>query len=319
MSPTRQVAVLDDYQHVAQRFADWSSLDADVTVFHDHLADPARLIERLKPFEVLVAMRERTAFPRPVLEALPNLKLLVTTGPFNAAIDVAAARSLGITVCGTGGKLFPTAELSWGLILACVKEIPRGDAAVRAGEWQVAVGGDLAGARLGVIGLGRLGGAVARVGKAFDMEVCAWSQNLEAARCEELGVEKVSKEDLLRSSDVVSIHLVLSERTRGLISAADLRAMKPSSYLVNTSRGPIVEEEALVKALREGWIAGAGLDVFDTEPLPGDHPLRTLPNVVLSPHMGYVTEETYRVFYGDAVEDIVAFYRGSPVRVLAPG
>ena len=316
-----KVAVLDDYQSVALDMADWDSLPADVTVnvFSDHLSDEDDLANRLEPYQVVVAMRERTPFQRSLLERLPNLRLLVTTGMRNASIDLAAARDNGVTVCGTDGVPYPTAELTWGLILALLRKIPAEDQATRRGSWQVTVGEGLHGKTLGVIGLGRLGSQVATVGGAFGMNVVAWSQNLTAERASEFGATLVSKEALLSESDVVTIHLVLSGRTRGLIGAAELSLMKPSAYLVNTSRGPIVDESALIDALRNGAIAGAGLDVFDIEPLPVDHPLRLLPNTVLTPHMGYVTSETYRVFYGDAVEDISAFLAGSPVRVISDG
>ena len=316
-----KVAVLDDYQSVALDMADWDSLPSDVTVnvFSDHLSNEDDVANRLKPYQVVVAMRERTPFQHSLLEQLPNLRLLVTTGMRNASIDLDAARDNGVTVCGTEGVPYPTAELTWGLILALLRKIPTEDQATRQGRWQVTMGEGLHGKTLGVIGLGRLGSQVASVGGAFGMNVVAWSQNLTAERASEFGATLVSKEALLSESDVVTLHLVLSGRTRGLIGAAELSLMKPSAYLVNTSRGPIVDEPALIDALRSGTIAGAGLDVFDTEPLPVDHPLRSLPNTVLTPHMGYVTSETYRVFYGDAVEDIRAFLAGSPVRVISAG
>lgn len=314
----RQVVVLDDYQHVAHRAANWSLLDglAEVTMLSNHLANPDELVERLQPFAVIVANRERTAFPAAVLERLPNLELLITTGQSNPSIDIDSASALGITVCGTRSPRHPTAELTWALILACVKQIIPSDAGVRDGRWQTTMSRDLAGARLGVVGLGTQGAAVARIGMAFGMQVAAWSQNLTIARCEQLGVRRLSKSELLRESDVVTLHVVLSERTRGLIGASDLRSMKRSAFLVNTSRGPIVDEPALVEAVSQGWIAGAGLDVFDTEPLPLDHPLRSLKQVILSPHMGYVTEETYEIYFQDAVEDILAFYQGTPLRMV---
>jgi phosphoglycerate dehydrogenase-like enzyme len=298
-----RVAVLDDYQRVARRFGDWDSLDAEVEVFTEHHDD----IGHLEPFDVIMAMRERTPFPRERLERLPNLKLLLTTGMGNAAIDVEAARELGITVAGTGGTPTHTAELTWGLILALARHIPQEDRGVREGRWQETVGLELSGLTLGVIGLGRLGSQVARIGEAFGMEVLAWSQNMDTP---------LTKEELLRRSDVVTIHLRLSERTRGLIAAEELALMKPSALLINTSRGPIVDERALLQALQDGRIAGAGLDVYDTEPLPADHPLRRAPNTVLTPHIGYVTGASYRRFYEDAVEDIAAWLRGEPIRVI---
>jgi phosphoglycerate dehydrogenase-like enzyme len=302
-----RVAILDDYQAVAREYGDWDSLGVEVVVFTDHLDGDDELIERLRPFDIVMAMRERTPFPRARLERLSNLRLLVTSGMGNAAIDTEAARELGITVAGTGGTPTHTAELTWGLILAVARHIPAEDRAIRDGGWQHTVGLELAGLTLGVIGLGRLGSQVARIGEAFGMDVIAWSQNLETP---------VTKQELLRRSDIVTIHLRLSERTRGLIGAAELAQMKPSALLINTSRGPIVDEAALVAALQAGEIAGAGLDVYDVEPLPPDHPLRSAPNTVLTPHVGYVTGASYRAFYGDAVEDIAAFLRGDAIRVI---
>jgi phosphoglycerate dehydrogenase-like enzyme len=313
-----RVAVLDDYQKVALKMADWSILPSDtqVQVFRDHLSDEKAVAERLQDFEIAVAMRERTPFPRTVLQRLPKLKLLITTGMRNASIDVAAARDLGVTVCGTGGLPYPTAELTWGLILALLRQIPREDSATRTGHWQVSVGMGLRDKVLGVMGLGNLGSQVATVGTAFGMSVLAWSQNLTAERAAQFGATLVGKDELLCRSDIVTIHLVLSDRTRGLVGARELGLMKPTAYLVNTSRGPIVDEEALVQALQQGTIAGAALDVFDEEPLPLNHALRQLENTVITPHLGYVTAETYKVFYGQAVEDIQAFLRGEPIRVI---
>ncbi len=313
-----RVAVLDDYQSVAMEVADWSVLPAgtEVQTFSDHLHDIEAVAERLRDFEIVVAMRERTPFPRELLEKLPRLELLITTGSQNAAIDVEAARELGAIVCGTGSLGFATAELTWGLILALARQIPREDRAIREGGWQVALGQGLQGRTLGIIGLGNLGTQVARIGAAFGMELVAWSQNLTEERAQAAGAELAPLEELLARSDVVTIHLKLSERTRGLIGASELEAMKQSAYIVNTSRGPIIDEDALVEALEAGAIAGAGLDTFDREPLPLDHPLRRLPNTVLTPHVGYVIEEGYRGYYGDAVEDIAAFLAGSPVRMI---
>ena len=314
-----RIAVLDDYQYVAATFADWSKLPEPVEVveFSAHIGDEDRLVAHLQPFDVVIAMRERTPFPRRVLERLPSLRLLVTTGMRNPSIDLAAAHELGITVCGTGAHPSGTAELTWALILAVARHLPQEDASVRAGGWQQSVGTDLAGGVLGVLGLGRLGERVARVGLAFGMDVVAWSQNLTAERAAEVGVRRAaSLEELLDTADVVTIHLQLSDRTRGLLGARELARMKPSAILVNTSRGPIVDEPALVAALREGTIAGAGLDVFDTEPLPRHHPLRELRRAVLTPHLGYVTEATYQVFYREAVEDVAAFLAGAPIREL---
>jgi phosphoglycerate dehydrogenase-like enzyme len=313
-----RVAILDDYQDVARRMADWARLPAsvEVAVFRDHLDDPGAVAARLADFDVVVAMRERTPFPRTLLERLPRLRLLVTTGMRNAAIDLQAAADRGVLVCGTAGLPYPTAELTWGLILALFRRIPQEDRATRKGGWQETLGLGLNGKTLGVLGLGTLGSRVARVGRAFEMEVLAWSQNLTAERCAAVGAALTGRDELLARSDVVTLHLVLSDRTRGLIGARELGLMKPAAYLVNTARGPLVDQAALIRALREGTIAGAGLDVFDEEPLPRDHPLRGLPNTVITPHLGYVTEETYRIFYGQALEDVEAFLRGAPVRVL---
>ena len=315
---TVQVAVLDDYQDVARESADWDQLGdrAALTVFTDRLADADALVRRLAGFEVVVAMRERTPFPAAVFDRLPELRLLVTTGMSNAAIDLAAAARYGVTVTGTRGVDTGTAELTWGLILSLMRQIPAEFQRVRSGGWQSTIGGDLSGRTLGVLGLGRMGGQVATIGRAFGMNVIAWSQNLRPQRAAQLGVRAVTREELLSGSDVLTIHLKLSARTRGLIGEPQLRSMRPGAYLVNTSRGPIVDEAALLTALREGWIAGAGLDVFDVEPLPAGHPLRTAPNTVLTPHLGYVTRDTYRVFFGDAIEDIMAFLDGRPVRLL---
>jgi len=315
-----RVALLDDYQGVALSMADWKSLPAgtDVVAFPDHLADEGALAARLADFDIVMAMRERTPFTRSLLERLPRLRLLITAGMRNASIDMKAAADRGVTVCGTAGLPYPTAELAWALILGLMRRLPAEDRATREGRWQVSLGVGLNGKTLGVLGLGTLGSRVAKVGRAFEMEVLAWSPNLTAARAAEVGATLVPRDELLARADIVSIHLVLGDRSRGLIGARELGLMKRSAFLVNTSRGPIVDEAALIRALRDGTIAGAGLDVFDIEPLPRDHPFRSLPNIVISPHLGYVTEETYRVFYGQALEDIQAFLRGEPVRVLRP-
>jgi phosphoglycerate dehydrogenase-like enzyme len=315
-----RVALLDDYQHVALQMADWKTLPADteIVVFEDHLSDIGALAKRLADFDVIMAMRERTPFPRALLERLPRLKLLITAGMRNASIDVAAATERGITVSGTAGLPYPTAELTWGLILGLFRRIPAEDRATREGRWQISLGLGLHGKTLGVLGLGTLGSRVAKVGLALEMKVLAWSQNLTAERAAEVGATRVEKDELLARSDVVTIHLVLGDRTRGLIGARELGLMKPTAHLINTSRGPIVDEAALIAALRGGKIAGAGLDTFDVEPLPADHAFRQLPTIVITPHLGYVTEETYRIFYGHALEDIQAFLRGAPVRVLRP-
>ncbi|WP_007026572.1 D-2-hydroxyacid dehydrogenase family protein [Saccharomonospora iraqiensis] len=314
-----RIAILDDYQDVARELADWDSLGAEeVAVFTDHVADPDALVRRLAGFDVVVAMRERTPFDAALLARLPDLRLLVTTGARNAAIDVAAAARHGIVVCGTGYLPHPTVELTWALILAAQRHLPTEVAAMRAGGWQSTLGTGLRGGTLGLLGLGRLGSRVARVGQAFGMRTIAWSRNLTAERAAEHDVTAVSRDTLLAEADVLSVHLVLSERTRGLVGAAELAAMKDTALLVNTSRGAVVDEDALVAALRRGEIGGAALDVYDHEPLPADHPLRSLPNALLTPHIGFVTRDVYEVFYRDAVEDIAAFRAGTPTRVLTP-
>ena len=316
MTARLKIAILDDYQNVASSLADWDSLDAEVVVFTEPFADADHLVGSVAGFDVLVAMRERTRFPAEVLERLTGLRLLVSTGPVNAAIDVAAARGLGITVCGTGYFSPPTVEHTWALILGAARNLLDEGTSMRSGGWQVSVGTGLHGKTLGLLGLGRIGSAVARIGQAFGMDPIAWSQNLTAQKAAEHGARAVTKEQLFAESDVLSIHLVLSSRTRGLVGAADLRLMKPTAILVNTSRGPILDEDALVEALRDQRIRAAAIDVFDTEPLPVDHPLRSLPNALLTGHIGYVTRELYETFYQDAVEDIAAFQAGSPVRLM---
>lgn len=311
-----RVALLDDYQEVAASYADWDGLAVEVTFFSDHLHGQHELVERLDPFDVVVAMRERTAFPRALLAALPNLRLLVTTGTSNASIDMQAASDLGITVCGTSSPGMGTAELAFGLILALARNLISETGSVARGGWQRTIGHDLKGSTLGVIGLGRLGSAVARYGQAFGMDVIAWSQNLTAERAVEAGVNLVTKEELLEASDFVTIHLRLSDRTRGLIARAELESMQPTAYLINTSRGPIVDTDALLAALDSGALAGAGIDVFETEPLAPGHPLRNHPRVLATPHIGYVTDATYRVFFEETVEDIQAWQAGAPIRVL---
>ncbi|MDP6548926.1 MAG: D-2-hydroxyacid dehydrogenase family protein [Dehalococcoidia bacterium] len=314
------VAVLDDYQGVAVRMADWTSLPkgTEVQFFLDHLADEDALADRLSEFQVVAGMRERTPFPRSLLTRLPDLRLLVTTGRRNASFDTQAATELGIVVCGTGGAGEGPAELTWGLIIGLLRHIPLEDQRTRQGNWGTIIGVGLQGKTLGLLGLGHIGSLVARVGNAFDMNVIAWSQNLTAERTAECGVTLVDKDTLFRESDIVSIHVVLSDRTRGLVGAHELGLMKPDSYLVNTSRGPIVDEAALVDLLQREAIAGAALDTFDVEPLPPAHPFLALHNTVLAPHNGYVTEEAYQAFYSGIVEDITAFAGGEPVRVLNP-
>ena len=312
-----QIAVLDDYQAIAREFAPWEELaGAELTCFHDHMLVDGVVRDLLAGFEVIVAMRERTPFTAARLASLPDLKLLVTTGMANAAIDLDAARELGITVCGTGSLPSPTAELTWGLIIALQRNLLEEDLRIREGGWQRTIGPELAGHTLGIVGLGRLGQRVARIAQAFEMEVIAWSENLTAETAASAGVEAVGFDDLLERSDVLTIHTRLSDRTRGLISKRELGLMKPTAILVNTSRGPIVDEDALLAALRDGTIAGAALDVYAKEPLPPDHELREAPRTLLSPHLGYVTTGTYEIFYREAVEDIAAWMRGEPIRVL---
>jgi phosphoglycerate dehydrogenase-like enzyme len=326
-----RVAILDDYQQVSLASADWSAVRSlgEIDVFTEHIGRTDALVRELEPFDVIVAMRERTFFDASRLSQLPRLRLLVTTGMSNPSIDLAAALAQGVTVCGTGGVGSSTAELTWGLILALARHIPEedrrmkmagraGGAALGVGSgWQQTVGTGLDGKRLGVVGLGKQGRRVAEIGRAFGMTVAAWSQNLDPGLAEKAHAKAVSKEELFSSSDVVTVHYKLGPRSVGLVGVAELALMKPSAYLVNTSRGPLVDSAALLAALRSGSIAGAGLDVFDVEPLPLSDPLRAAPNIVLTPHLGYVTEEAYQVFYGDAADDIVAFAKGSPVRVLS--
>jgi phosphoglycerate dehydrogenase-like enzyme len=316
MATHMKIAILDDYQNIATSLADWGLLDAEVVVFPKPFADADDVVRSLAGFDVLVAMRERTRFPAEVLERLTDLRLLVSTGPANAAIDLAAAHRLGITVCGTRYESHPTIEHTWALILGAARNLGVEAESMRTGGWQVSLGEGLHGKTLGILGLGRVGSEVARVGQAFGMDTIAWSQNLTPETAAEHGVRAVAKEQLFTESDVLSIHVVLSKRTHGLVAAAELASMKPSAVLVNTSRGPVVDEAALVDALREGRIRAAALDVYDTEPLPADHPLRSLPNALLTGHVGYVTRDLYEIFYQDSVEDIAAFQAGSPVRLM---
>lgn len=312
-----RIAILDDYQNVALKVADWNSLPGcKVEAFHEHIGDPAELAARLKDFDCVVLMRERTPFRRNVIDALPKLRLIVRLG-HNAAIDFEAASQRGITICGTTTLMNPTAELTWGLILSLARNIHAEDAAIRQGRWQTTLGSGVDGKTLGILGLGQLGSSVARIGQVFGMKTIAWSPNLTDARAAEVGVTRVTKDDLFARSDFLSIHVVLSDRSRGMVGADEFARMKPTAYLVNTSRGPIVDEKALIATLRDRRIAGAALDVFDIEPLPADHPFRSLSNTLLTPHIGYVTEENYRCNYGDAVEDIRAFLQGKPIRVIA--
>jgi phosphoglycerate dehydrogenase-like enzyme len=309
-----KVAILDDYQDVALRLADWSAVRrrAEITVFNDHLADPAAVVERLRPFDVVCVMRERTPLSRDILQQLPRLKLIASTGLRNAAIDMRAAAERGIVVTATGYESTPTIEHSWALILASARHLAREAASVRDGGWQTSIGANLRGKCLGVIGLGNIGKEVARIALAFGMTVIAWSQNLTSEIAGDAGATLVDKDALFRQADIVTIHLILSRRTIGLVGAAELALMKPTAWLINTSRGPIVDQAALIEALQARRIAGAALDVFDAEPLPADHPFRRLDNVLATPHIGYVTEELYRTFYGDAAASIAAWLESNP-------
>ena len=312
-------AILDDYQNVALKIGDWSKLkgDVDFKAFNAHLDGPDKVVAALKDYAIVVAMRERTAFPKQVIDALPNLKLLITTGARNASIDTEAAKARGVTVCGTGSFGSPTSGIAIGLMLELTRHIGYENARLHAGaSWQTTIGPDLEGMTLGVLGLGKLGTRTANIAKAFGMKVIAWSQNLTPEKCAEAGVGYVSKEDLFRQSDFITIHVVLSPRSRGLVGAKELGLMKPSAFIINTSRGPIIDEAALLTALREKKIAGAGLDVFDIEPLPIDHPLRKMDNVVLTPHLGYVSEQNYKYYFAGVVEDIRGFLDGKPVRAM---
>jgi phosphoglycerate dehydrogenase-like enzyme len=312
-----RIAVLDDYQGIAET-VDWSAISRPVELLalREHITPGDALVARLADREVVVAMRERTPIDADLLGRLPSLKLLVTTGPFNAAIDTAAAHRLGITVCGTGGIITPTVELTWALIHALQRHLIVEDAALRAGRWQQTVGADLAGATLGLLGVGRIGRRVAAVGHAFGMRVTAWSPNLTAERAAEAQAELLDRRRLFETADVVSIHLVLSETTRGIVGRDELAAMKPGAILINTSRGGLIDEAALIEALRTNRIRGAGLDVYGQEPLPAGHPLTALPNTVLTPHLGYVTEKCMDRFYRDIVDDIAGYCAGTPRRIL---
>jgi phosphoglycerate dehydrogenase-like enzyme len=316
MTPV-SVAILDDFQNVTRSLADWGRLPPHVAVmvFNDHV-EGETLTRRLKPFDVLVLTRERTKLPRTLVEQLPNLKLVVTAGMRNLGIDLAACREHNVLVCGTGSGSSPTAELAWGLILALARRIPQEDRSLREGTWQTTIGVGLKGKTLGVLGLGRLGTQVARVGLALDMKVIAWSQNLTAESAAAVGAVRVEKADLFRMADVLTIHLLLSDRTRGIVGRDELALMKPNAFLVNTARAAIVDEDALIDALTNGKIAGAGLDVFSREPLPAEAPILKAPNTVLTPHLGYVTRETYGVYFPQALEDIEAWLAGKTLRVI---
>ena len=313
-----QIAVIDDWQNVASGVVDWSVLDAvgQVHFLHDYPADTATMVDRLKGFEVICLMRERSTFDKALLQGLPKLKLLVTGGMRNAAIDIPAAKALGIQVCGTDSYKHAAPELTWALIMASTRNLLGEANSLRAGGWQVGLGGDLHGKTLAILGLGSIGQKVAQFAKVFGMRVIAWSENLTPQRAAESGVTWVGKRELFEQADILTIHLVLSDRSRGLVDAQALSWMKPTARLVNTARGPIVDEQALVQALSSGRLAGAALDVYAEEPLPADHPLRRLPNVLATPHIGYVSEQNYRQFYQQMIEDIQAWANGVPVRVL---
>ncbi len=314
-----RLAILDDYQGVALSMGPWDRLKGvEVTVFRDTITDRDALAQRLAPFDAILAMRERTPFPRALIERLPNLRLLITTAARNRSIDAAACAERGIVFCGTPSYGDPTVDITWGLIIGLMRDLPRQEAALRKGLWQTSVGWGLEGRTLGVVGLGKLGGRVAKVGQAFGMKVIAWSQNLTEERAAEIGATRVDKATLFEQADVVTLHLILSDRSRGIVGAEDLARMKRSAFIVNTSRGPLIDQPALIAALQEGRIAGAGIDVFDTEPLPIDHPLLAAPNTFLTPHLGYVTQQNYRAYYEGCVEAIEAFNAGAPVRVIAP-
>lgn len=317
----QRLVILDDYQGVADGFAPWSSLaerGVSVTVLRHHLPSEADVVATLADADIVIAMRERTPFPRRVIEQLPQLKLLVTTGAANASIDLEAAAEGGIVVCGTGGSPAAAPELTWALLLAFARNLTAEENSLRAGRWQGSVGFELSGKTLGIVGLGKIGRRMAGYAQAFGMEVLAWSQNLTAETAAAGGARKVSKDELFQNSDVVSLHLRLSERSEGTVGERELRLLGPEGVLVNTARGPLVDQDALVTALHEGWIRGAALDVYDQEPLPAGHPLLSAPRTLLTPHLGYVTDGSYRAFFGGALEDVTAWLEGSPIRTLTP-
>ncbi|MBI6855429.1 D-2-hydroxyacid dehydrogenase family protein [Pseudomonas cichorii] len=313
------IAVIDDWQDIASDVVDWSVLSpiSEVSFLHEFPADTATMVQRLQGFEVICVMRERTLFDEALLNQLPRLKLLVTGGMRNAAIDTKAAKRLGIEVCGTESYKHAAPELTWALIMGITRNLVAEANSLRDGKWQIGLGSDLHGKTLGILGLGSIGKWIARYGQAFGMKVIAWSQNLTAEAAAESGVTYVSKQELFEQADVLSVHLVLSDRSRGLVDAQALGWMKPSAYIINSSRGPIIDEAALIATLQQRRIAGAAMDVFDTEPLPAEHPFRTLDNVLATPHIGYVTENNYRTFFGQMIEDIQAWHAGAPIRVFA--
>lgn len=317
-APIKRLAILDDYQGVAMAMAPWETLGGvEVTVFRDTITDGDALVQRLAPFDAILAMRERTPFPRALIERLPSLRLLITTAARNRSIDAAACAAKGIVFCGTPSFGDPTTDITWGLILNLMRDLPAQQASLRAGGWQTSVGWGTEGRTLGVVGLGKLGARAAKVGLALGMKVVAWSTNLTEERAAEVGVTRVDKATLLSTADVVTLHLILSDRSRGIIGAADLAQMKRTAFIVNTSRGPLIDQEALIAALKAGTIAGAGIDVYDTEPLPPGHPMLSAPNTMLTPHLGYVTQQNYRAYYEGAIEAVLAFNAGAPVRVIS--
>ena len=317
-APLQRLAILDDYQGVAMAMGPWETLPGvEVTVFRDTITDQAALVQRLAPFDAILAMRERTPFPRALIERLPNLRLLITTAARNRSIDAAACAEKGIVFCGTPSFGDPTTDITWGLILNLMRDLPAQQASLRAGGWQTSVGWGTEGRTLGVVGLGKLGARAAKVGLALGMKVVAWSTNLTEERAAEVGVTRVDKATLLATADVVTLHLILSERSRGIIGAADLAQMKPTAFIVNTSRGPLIDQDALIAALKAGTVAGAGIDVYDSEPLPPGHPMLSAPNTMLTPHLGYVTQQNYRAYYEGAVAAVAAFNAGAPVRVIS--
>ncbi|MBW6399593.1 D-2-hydroxyacid dehydrogenase family protein [Roseomonas sp. HJA6] len=317
--PLKRLAILDDYQGAATQMGPFDRLKGlEITHFRDTVKDQDALVARLEPFDGILGIRERTPFPRALIERLPNLRLLVTTGARNRGVDAAALAERGITFCGTPSYGDPTTDITWGLILNLMRDLPAQQASLRAGGWQTVVGMGTEGKTLGVVGLGKLGARAAKVGLALGMKVVAWSQNLTEERAAEIGATRVDKATLLATSDVVTMHLILSDRSRGIIGAADLAQMKPTAYIVNTSRGPLIDQDALIAALKAGTIAGAGLDVYDTEPLPPNHPILSAPNTMLTPHLGYVSQQNYSAYFNGAVEAIEAFNAGAPIRVIAP-
>jgi phosphoglycerate dehydrogenase-like enzyme len=319
MGALKRLAILDDYQGVALSMGPWSRLPPEVKieVFRDTLKDRDALVRRLEPFDAILAMRERTPFPAALIERLPNLRLLISTAERNRSIDVAAAKARGITVCGTPSFGAPTVDIAWGLILNLLRDIPAQQESLRAGRWQSSVGTAAEGLTLGILGLGKLGSRVAAIGRAFGMKVIAWSQNLTAEKATAAGAELVGKAELFERADVVSLHLILSDRSRGIVGAEDLARMKPGAIIVNTSRGPLIDQAALVAALREGRVR-AGLDVYDEEPLPAGHPLLSCPSTMLTPHLGYVSRQNYQAYFDGAVEAVDAYLKGTPIREMAP-